>query len=190
MIRKIIFFENHFIEFYQKQNTKVKGKIQYAFELLKQAERVPEKFLKHLTGTKGLYEIRIEYQSNIYRIFCCFDEGKLVVLFNGFQKKTQKTPKKELEKAKKLMKLYFEQKDKRNESRNKYEENAQMFIISEMLKDARKEAKMTQEQLAEKTGTKKSYISKLENAKGNIQLSTLIRIFEQGLNRRIGLTFL
>ena len=76
------------------------------------------------------------------------------------------------------------------ENRNKYEENAQMFIISEMLKDARKEAKMTQEQLAEKTGTKKSYISKLENAKGNIQLSTLIRIFEQGLNRRIGLTFL
>jgi len=76
------------------------------------------------------------------------------------------------------------------ESRNKYEERAQMFIISEMLKQARKEAKMTQEQLAEKTGTKKSYISKLENAKGNIQLSTLIRIFEQGLNKRIGLTFL
>jgi len=76
------------------------------------------------------------------------------------------------------------------EGRNKYEENAQMFIISEMLKNARKEAKMTQEQLAEKTGTKKSYISKLENAKGNIQLSTLIRIFEQGLNKRIGLTFL
>lgn len=76
------------------------------------------------------------------------------------------------------------------ESRNRYEENAQMFIISEMLKEARKEARMTQEQLAEKVGTKKSYISKLENAKGNIQLSTLIRIFEQGLNRRIGLTFL
>lgn len=76
------------------------------------------------------------------------------------------------------------------ESRNKYEEGAQMFIVSEMLKSARKEAKMTQEELAEKAGTKKSYISKLENAKGNIQLSTLIRIFEQGLNRKIGLTFL
>lgn len=76
------------------------------------------------------------------------------------------------------------------ESRIKYEENAQMFIISEMLKSARKEAKMTQEQLAEKAGTKKSYISKIENAKGNIQLGTLIRIFEQGLNRKIGLTFL
>lgn len=77
-----------------------------------------------------------------------------------------------------------------SESRNSYEENAQMFIISEMLKEARKEAKMTQEQLAEKAGTKKSYISRIENAKGDIQLSTLIRIFEKGLNRRIGLTFL
>lgn len=76
------------------------------------------------------------------------------------------------------------------ETRNKYEEGAQMFIVSEMLKSARKEAKMTQEQLAEKSGTKKSYISKLENAKGNVTLSTLIRIFEQGLNRKIGLTFL
>ncbi len=76
------------------------------------------------------------------------------------------------------------------ESRSKYEENAQMFIISEMLKEARKEANMTQEELAEKAGTKKSYISKIENAKGNIQLSTLIRIFEKGLNRKIGLTFL
>jgi len=75
-------------------------------------------------------------------------------------------------------------------SRNEYEENAQMFIISEMLKAARREANLTQEQLAERSGTKKSYISKLENAKGNIQLSTLIRIFEKGLNKRIGLTFL
>ena len=76
------------------------------------------------------------------------------------------------------------------ESRNKYEENTQMFIISEMLKEARKEAKMTQEQLAKKTGTKKSYISKIENGKGNIQMATLIRLFELGLNKRIGLTFL
>ncbi|MDN3607108.1 helix-turn-helix domain-containing protein [Kaistella yonginensis] len=76
------------------------------------------------------------------------------------------------------------------ESRAKYEESAQMFVISEMLKEARKEANMTQEQLAEKTGTKKSYISKIENGKGNIQLSTLFRLFEVGLNRKIGLTFL
>jgi len=59
VVRKIIFFENHFIDFYQKQNTKVKGKIQYAFELIKQVDKVPEKFLKHLAGTNELYEIRI-----------------------------------------------------------------------------------------------------------------------------------
>lgn len=76
------------------------------------------------------------------------------------------------------------------ETRNNYEEGAQRFIIGEMLKAARKEAKMTQQELAEKAGTKKSYISKLENGKGNIRLSTIIRIFEQGLNRRVGLTFL
>ena len=76
------------------------------------------------------------------------------------------------------------------DSRNEYEERAQMFIVSEMLKEARLEANLTQEQLADKAGTKKSYISKIENAKGNIQLSTLIRIFEKGLDRKIGLTFL
>lgn len=75
------------------------------------------------------------------------------------------------------------------QSRTKYEERAQMFIVGEMLKNARKDAKLTQAQLAEKSGTKKSYISRLENGKTNIQLSTLIRIFEQGLNRKIGLTF-
>lgn len=110
MSRKIIFYGNHFIEFYQKQDQKVKGKIQYVFELIKQVHRVPEKFLKHITGTNGLYEIRIEYESNIYRIFCCFDEGRLVVLFNGFQKKTQKIPQKEIDKAEQLMKDYFNNK--------------------------------------------------------------------------------
>lgn len=110
MARTIEFYENYFINFYQDQNDKVKGKIQQVLELIKQVDRVPEKFLKHLSGTNGLYEIRVEYQSNIYRIFCCFDEGKLVVLFNGFQKKTQKTPKNELDKAIELKKEYFLQK--------------------------------------------------------------------------------
>ena len=110
MNRKVVFYQHHFIEFYQAQNQKVKEKIQYVFELIEQVDRVPEKFLKHLTGTDGLYEIRIEYQSNIFRIFCCFDEGQLVVLFNGFQKKTQKTPQKEISKAVQLMKEYFDRK--------------------------------------------------------------------------------
>lgn len=112
MSRKIIFHKNHFISFYLEQDEKVKQKIQYVLELIKQVERIPEKFLKHLSGTNGLYEIRIEYQSNIYRIFCCFDDGKLVVLFNGFQKKSQKTPKNEIEKATELMNDYFKEKIK------------------------------------------------------------------------------
>ena len=110
MSREIIFYDNHFIEFFQKHDGKVKEKIKYVLELIKHVEKVPEKFLKHLSGTNGLYEIRIEYQSNIYRIFCCFDKGKLVVLFNGFQKKTQKTPQIELDKALILMNEYFQHK--------------------------------------------------------------------------------
>jgi len=110
MARMIVFYEHHFIQFYQNQGDKVKSKIQHVLELIKQVDRVPEKFLKHLAGTDGLYEIRVEYQSNTYRIFCCFDEGKLVILFNGFQKKTQKTPKNELDKAIALKKEYFKQK--------------------------------------------------------------------------------
>ena len=107
MFREIIFYENYFIEFYLQQDEKVKEKIKYVLELIKQVEKVPEKILKHIAATNGLYEIRIEYQSNIYRIFCCFDKGKLVVLFNWFQKKTQKTPSKEIIKAQNLMKEYF-----------------------------------------------------------------------------------
>ena len=107
MKREIIFYDHHFIKFYQDQNEKVKDKIKYVLELIKQVEKVPDKFLKHIKGTKGLYEIRIEYQSNIYRIFCCFDKGKLVVLLNGFQKKTQKTPANEIEKAEKLINEYL-----------------------------------------------------------------------------------
>ena len=110
MNRKIIFYKNYFLDFYQQQDQKVKVKIQYVFELIRQVDKVPEKFLKHLTGTDGLYEIRIAYQSNSYRVFCCFDEGQLVVLFNGFQKKTQKTPGNEIDKALQLKKEYFDSK--------------------------------------------------------------------------------
>jgi phage-related protein len=112
MSRQILFYENHFLDFYKIQDDKVKAKIKNILELVKQVDRVPEKFLKHLSGSGGVYEIRIEYQSNIYRIFCCFDKGNLVVLFNAFQKKTQKTPNSELEKAIRLKNEYFSTKTK------------------------------------------------------------------------------
>lgn len=88
MARTIIFYGAYYIDFYKTLDIKVKEKVKYVLELIKQVERVPEKFLTPLTGYEGLFEIRVEYQSNIYRIFCCFDQGQLVVLFNGFQKKT------------------------------------------------------------------------------------------------------
>jgi phage-related protein len=110
MTRQIIFHGDYFTDFYKELDIKVKQKIQYVLELIKQVDRVPEKFLAPMTGYEGLFEIRVEYQSNIYRIFCCFDSGKLVVLFNGFQKKTQKTPQNEIEKAMRLKDEYFKQK--------------------------------------------------------------------------------
>ena len=105
--RQIIFHGHYFQEFYLSVNNSVKEKIGYVFRLIKTVEKVSEKFLKHIEGTDGLFEIRIEVGSNIYRVFCCFDKGNLVVLFNAFQKKTQKTPHKEIELAEKLMAEYF-----------------------------------------------------------------------------------
>jgi DNA-binding XRE family transcriptional regulator len=75
------------------------------------------------------------------------------------------------------------------EKRDNFEEKAQYFVISEILKEARKEANMTQKQLAEKVGTKKSYISRLENGKCDIQLSTLYKIFESGLGKKVNIMF-
>lgn len=106
-VRELIYFKHYFEEFVSGLSSKVQDKIDYVLFLVTHAERVPEKFLKHIEGQKGLYEIRVEAGSNIYRIFCCFDKGKLVVLFNGFQKKTRKTPAVEIEFALKLMSEYF-----------------------------------------------------------------------------------
>jgi phage-related protein len=107
MIREIVFFQSYFLDFYEDLDAKTQLKIDYVFQLIRAVERVPVKFLKHLEGTDGLYEIRVEHRSNIYRIICCFDEGQLVVLFNAFHKKTQKTPRHEIELAEKLKKTYF-----------------------------------------------------------------------------------
>jgi phage-related protein len=121
---------NHLLQkilrgFFETLPRKVKDKIDEVLFMITIIERIPAKFFKSIEGVKGLFEIRVEYESNIYRIFCCFDRGNLVVLFNGFQKKTQKTPAKELEKAEKIMKEYLahqqagfdEQKSNNNENK-------------------------------------------------------------------------
>jgi len=111
--RQIIFHKHYFLDFYLEQSGKVQEKIEYVFKIICSVQNVPKKFLEFITGTDGLYEIRIEFESNIYRIFCCFDKGNLVVLLNGFQKKTEKTPKKEIELALKLKEEYFNSKKER-----------------------------------------------------------------------------
>jgi phage-related protein len=108
--RKLFFFKNYFKEFFEPLKEKVKDKIDYVLFLVVSAERIPKKFFQYMDGTDGLFEIRIEFESNIYRVFCCFDEGNLVVLFNGFQKKSQKTPKKEIDKALRIKDEYFNSK--------------------------------------------------------------------------------
>ena len=117
--RNLVFFKNYFKEFFEAQRENVKEKIDYALFLITTVERIPRKFFSDIEGHTGLFEIKIEFESNIYRIFCCFDEGNLVILFNGLQKKSQKTPKKEIEKAKRIMKEYFYLKEKINESNKK-----------------------------------------------------------------------
>lgn len=106
------------MEFYSSLAKDVQKKIDWTFELIKVADKIPKKFFKHLTGTDGIYEIRVEYKSNIYRILCFFDKGNLVVLINSFQKKTQKTPLNEIKLAEKLKKQYFTDKQLNNENKN------------------------------------------------------------------------
>ncbi|TRX40856.1 type II toxin-antitoxin system RelE/ParE family toxin [Flavobacterium restrictum] len=105
-IRTVTFYKNYFVEFFVKQREKVQDKITWTLELIEQLEKIPETYLKHIENTEGLYEIRVKQGSDIFRIFCFFDKGKLIILANGFQKKEQKTQKKEIEKALKIKKEY------------------------------------------------------------------------------------
>ena len=109
-VREVIAYENHFEDFLLEQSIKVQDKIFKIIEAIETLERVPTNYLKSIDGASGLYEARIQLGSNIWRVLCFFDNGKLVILLNGFQKKTQKTPKKEIEKALKLMAKYFSEK--------------------------------------------------------------------------------
>lgn len=111
-VREVIQYRNYFEEFLLKQPKKVQDKIFKIIEIIETYDRVPSTYLKVITGTNGLYEARIRLGSNIWRVFCFFDKEKLVILLNGFIKKTQKTPKKEIDKAIELMKSYYEERKK------------------------------------------------------------------------------
>lgn len=110
--RQIIFFKRYFLNFYEELPDNVRVKIEWTLGLIRVTLHVPEKYFKHMEGTKGLYEIRVEIGNNIYRIFSFFDHGSVVVVGNAYIKKTQKTPKKEIEKALRIMEEYKNEKDK------------------------------------------------------------------------------
>ena len=122
--RKIIFYGKYFAEFYIEQTTTVQEKVEFVLKIVRTVDKIPKKYFDHLTGTKGLFEIRVESESNIFKIFCCFDEGNLVILFNAFQKKSQRTPAEEIKLAEKLQKEYFIQKVRKAKERASFIEKS------------------------------------------------------------------
>ena len=111
-IRNIYYYKNYYLDFFDALKPEVKRKFNWTLKLIAVLDRVPAKYFKHLEGSSGIYEIRAEVGSDIYRVFSFFDKGQLIVLVNGFQKKSQKTPKNEIDLAEKLKKEYFNEKGK------------------------------------------------------------------------------
>ena len=103
--RRILVYKDYFLTFYRALEAGAQKKIDYVLDVLKMQDRVSEKFVKYIK--EGIYEIRASYNGNIYRAFFIFDEGNIVMLFNGFQKKSHKTPSKEIDKALELKKEYY-----------------------------------------------------------------------------------
>ena len=105
MNRRIIAYKSYFNDYFKTLDQPTQDKFLYVLEILRTQDRLPTKFVKSIK--KGLFELRIEFQGNIYRVFFIFDGNQIVVLFNAFQKKTQKTPAGEIERALKLMEEYY-----------------------------------------------------------------------------------
>jgi phage-related protein len=109
--RELYFYKDYFEKFFDQQTKKVQAKILWTFKIIEEIDRIPELYLKYLKNTSGLYEIRVQIGSNTYRIFCFFDVDNLVIIGHGFQKKSQKTPKQQIEKAEKIKKDYYDSKE-------------------------------------------------------------------------------
>jgi len=108
--RELYFFKNYFEKFYDRQTKKVQEKILWTLKLIEELERVPAIYLTYLKNTSGLYEIRGQVGNNIYRVFCFFDIDNLVIIGHGFQKKSEKTPSNEIERAEQIKQEYYESK--------------------------------------------------------------------------------
>lgn len=109
-VREIKLFKSYFKDFYIAQATSVRDKINYVLRLIETQRVIPAKFFRIIEGSDGIYEIRVESGGNIYRIFCCLDGNSLVILFHGFQKKSQKTPKNQIKRAEAIKKEYEDSK--------------------------------------------------------------------------------
>ena len=110
-IRQIVYYKDYYLDFFESLRPEVKRKFNWTLQLIATLNRIPEKYFKHITDSSGIYEIRVEVGSDIYRVFSFFDKGQLIVIVNGFQKKSQKNPPNELELAEKLKKQYFNEKE-------------------------------------------------------------------------------
>ena len=113
-IREVRAYKNYFRDFLSEQSKQIQDKIFKIIEAIEMLERIPAKYLSSISGVKGLYEARIRLSGNIWRVFCLFEEGKVIILLNGFQKKSQKTPRNQIEKAIRLMNEYYEEKRKQS----------------------------------------------------------------------------
>lgn len=111
-VREVVTYKGYFDDFFKVQPQKVRDKIIKILDVIEQVDRIPSTYLKYIEGTNGLFEVRVQLGSNIFRIFCFFDGNKFVVLLTGFQKKTQKTPPTEIDRAIRLMNEYYEEKRK------------------------------------------------------------------------------
>ena len=108
-VRRVIFYKNYFSNFFIKQRGKVKEKILWTLRLIENIQHIPVEYFKHIEGTNGLYEIRVKQRTDIFRIFCFFDETNIIVIIKGFQKKSQRIQRNEIEKAIKIMREYYEE---------------------------------------------------------------------------------
>jgi len=108
--RQVLYYEDYYLSFFETLSLDEKQKFNWTLKLIESVQRVPEKYFKSLTNSEGIFEIRVEVNSNIYRVFSFFDEGNLIILMNGFKKKTQKTPRSEIKKAELIKNNYFYEK--------------------------------------------------------------------------------
>jgi len=109
-VRKIFYYKRYYLDFFESLRPEVKAKFNWTMGLIEALDMIPKKYFNHMEDSEGIFEIRVEVGSDIFRAFSFFDKGQLIVVVNGFQKKSQKTPKKEIELAEKLKKQYFDEK--------------------------------------------------------------------------------